>query len=102
MANMPKQQPNAALLAMHEADRERGINPLAPTPVVEIPASRPPAPEFVIPRPDWDEEVRLAKEAERERRVAEAAALLETVDPPGQPTPPAAPRKRGWRRGEAA
>jgi hypothetical protein len=39
---------------MHEAGRERGIDPLAPTPVIEVTSDKPPAPDFVIPKPDWD------------------------------------------------
>jgi hypothetical protein len=91
--------PNAALLAMHEAARERGEDPMALTPVTVVGPSGPsgtPAPEFRIEQPNWDQVRREEAEAEREARIREAAALLETVEPPPQPDSPA-PKTR-WRR----
>lgn len=98
MENTPAQQPNAALLAMHEADRERGINPLAPTLVVVVPSTKPPITEFTgFPKPDWAAVIRAEKAAERAARITEASELLESTAPPRQPDPPAAKAGR-WRR----
>jgi hypothetical protein len=84
---------------MHEAARERGEDPMALTPVTVVASTRPSVPEFRMEPPDWDEVRRQEQAAEREARIREAAALLETVEPPRQPDPPA-PKSR-WRRDTA-
>jgi hypothetical protein len=89
-------EPSSALLKLHEAARERGENPLEVTPVTVVGPTGPPPREFIIEKPDWDQVRREEQAAEREARIAEAAALLETVEAPAQPTPPAARRSR-WR-----
>jgi hypothetical protein len=81
-------------LRLHEAARERGEDPLAPTPVTVVGPTGPPAPEFRIEPPDWDQVRRQEQAAEREARIREAAALLETVEPPAQP----APNQSRWRK----
>jgi hypothetical protein len=85
-----------ALLAMHEADRERGIDPLAmePAKVVTMPA--PTAPPFTIEPVDWHQE-QLDR---RRREIAEAAVEHEPAEAPRRPTPPAA-KARPWRRSAA-
>jgi hypothetical protein len=85
-----------ALLAMHEADRERGIDPLAmePAEVVTMPA--PAAPPFVIEPADWHQE-QLDR---RRREIAANTVDHEPVEAPARPTRPAA-KNRPWRRNAA-
>jgi hypothetical protein len=84
-----------ALAAMHDADRERGIDPLAVERPVEPPAQTVVGGGLRIEPPDWPAEERERQERERQQRIAEAAALLEPAEQPAKPTPPAA-------KGEAA
>jgi hypothetical protein len=79
-----------ALAEMHDADRARGIDPLAVERSIEPPAQTVVGGGLRIEPPDWTAEEREREERERQQRVAEAAALLEPVDPPARPTLPAA------------
>jgi hypothetical protein len=63
----------------------------------------PPPPAYVPPRsqpqpPDWDAEAAAAQARVREARIQEATALLESLEPPAQPTPPAPKQPSGWQR----
>ena len=63
--------PNAALLAMHARDRELGIDPMAPTPVVVIGEQKTwPQPFMPVPI-DWHQEHLERQAAERARRAEE-------------------------------
>lgn len=101
---MTKAQPNAALSELLARDGEldrilegRGLT-FEPAKVTGSPVAV--IRRFEIPPADWDQE-RLERETrEREQRVQEAAALLESVVPPPRPDAPARPSRR-WRH-EAA
>jgi len=98
---MEKPQPNAALLAMHERDRELGIGPLAPSPVVVIGEQKPwPQPFMPVPI-DWHQEQLERQAFERARRAEEAQRQLEREREEeaerAVPTPPA-PKKSRWHR----
>jgi flagellar biosynthesis/type III secretory pathway protein FliH len=98
---------------MHERDREAGIDPLAPTPVISDGGTSQPADQgLLILPPPWsphyvpeldpeyqDRQHRLA--AERERHAQEAQAQLEREREEeaerAKPTPPA-PKPSRWRR----
>jgi hypothetical protein len=92
-----KAMPSPALAAMYENDIKLGIDPLTIErgPVVgETPKV---LPTFHIEAPDWQAEAAEAAAPDRATRVKEAAALLESEQPPPQPTPPAAKQNR-WQR----
>jgi hypothetical protein len=98
-----KADPSPALLEMLERSGElehilsgRGLRFL---PVKTIATPSEPR-QISFPKPDWDDEARKAKAAECEACIAEATALLESVEPPPAPDPPA-PKQSRWRRGAA-
>src|SRR5262245_22754464 len=86
-----------ALAEMHARDEAAGIDPFGVERSPE-PQSQPTLVQtsFVIEPPDWDAEHREAVERERAARFAEAAALLETVEPPPKPDPPAPKQRKPW------
>ena len=101
---MEKPQPNAALLALHEAARARGEDPLAVTPVVTVGEPEAwPAPFTGVPV-DWHQEQLNREAAERARRAEEAQRQLEEEVEAEQevvvPTPPA-PKRSRWHRSGA-
>jgi hypothetical protein len=57
-------------------------------------------PRISFPEPDWQREREEREARDRDERAAEAAALLEPVDEPSRPDPPA-PKQSRW-RGAAA
>jgi hypothetical protein len=100
---MRRPQPNAALADMlaknGELDRildGRGLT-FTRSVTVDPPPAPPPPPPFRIEPPDWDLEHAEFVAREREARAREAAALLEAVEPPEKPTPPA--RRHRWKKG---
>jgi hypothetical protein len=94
-----KSEPNNALLTLHEFERQQGRDPFKPTPVTVVEPTGPPPREFRIEPADWEQIRRDEQEQERRARVRAAQELLESVEPPPQPTPPAA--KSRWRRSGA-
>jgi hypothetical protein len=89
-------EPSSVLLKLHEAARERGEDPMAFAKDVEVPSTRASVPEVVIERPNWPEVIRKERAVEREARITEAQALLESAEAPAKPDPPAS--KSMWRR----
>jgi hypothetical protein len=74
---------------MQDHDRAAGIDPFAVERPIEPPAQTVVGAGLRIEPPDWAAEERERQERERQERVPEAAALLESVEPPAKPTPPA-------------
>lgn len=90
-----------ALIALREQDRERGLNPSAPSRVIETEPPAAPGPSiFEIMQanpPNWRQELAERERQEREEAVRErtelAQAALEPLAEAERPTPP----KPRWR-----
>lgn len=73
-----------ALAQLHDHDRELGVDPSAPGPVVQLGPTPPPPVEFVIEPVDWHEE-NARREAEQ---FFEGATPLDPTAGKTRPAPP--------------